>query len=101
MPIEKNLIDKDPLGRSLIDFLNINPQEIKVKLTQFKCDCIDEIEEFEEFYVQPELDFIENNRCEINFKFTNKNKEYAVFLSSNKPKPILSELDCLTFVCKK
>ncbi len=76
----------------------MNPKEIKVKLTQIKYGCSDEIEEF---IIQPEIDFLENDIFEMVFKFTHKNKQYSIFLSSVKAKPTPSELECVMGVLKK
>ena len=95
IPLENNLIEKDKLGHSLIDFFNINPKEIKVQLAQ-KIDC--RSEEVEEFSIQPEIDFIESQDFLTLFKFHHNNKSYLVRISSIKAKPTLSELECYILV---
>jgi len=92
IPIEKHLIGKDAFGRSLVDFFNINPKEVKVELRQIHYSRSDKIEKFS---IQPEIDFIENDIFEIHFKFTHNNKIYTIFLNSIKSKPNLSEIECL------
>lgn len=96
-PIENNLIETNVLGYSLIDFVNLNPKEIKVTLT----DCAD-CSRIEEFSIQPdEITLSElSGYFELFFSFTNNDKKYLVFLESIKSKPALSDLKCLVGVCK-
>lgn len=96
IPIEKLLIEKDSFGHCLVDFLNLNPKEIKVKLYQYEEKCSVETKEF---YIQPNREVFETSEFFIiRFDFTHDNKEYVVWLKSNKSKPTISELESSIFV---